>query len=247
MQGYLLDAMLPPIRQHNLPCNQNRLIDLKQSVTLTGLASQQFHAGVCGVGALYHVFKMYLGSCGDDLRTWAPGCDGGERSHLVLPIASSLLPRMLKVRRSMDWRTLLVHTMENCVKYWTHTLSRHDDIEYTCTTYDRYKPEFFNLSNMVEVQVGFQAIRVARHDYIFILKLRADDNIAAIEAIARAPVSPMKKVKRKVGYGSSDDDGEEDESLEGWSSSLSCVSRRTSRMPLTHTNRNPPERPASQP
>ena len=33
-----------------------------------------------------------------------------------------------------------------------------------------------------------------------------DYNVAAIEAIAKAPVSPLKKIKRKVGYGDSTED-----------------------------------------
>lgn len=39
--------------------------------------------------------------------------------------------------------------------------------------FDLYKPELFNLSNMVEVQVSFQVVRVGRHDYVFVPKLRA--------------------------------------------------------------------------
>ena len=39
--------------------------------------------------------------------------------------------------------------------------------------FDPYKPEFFHLSNMVEVQVSFQVVRVGRHDYVFVPKLRA--------------------------------------------------------------------------
>lgn len=86
---------------------------------------------------------------------------------------------------------------------------------------------------MVEVQVSFQVVRVGRHDYVFVPKLRAmcllgrdaewvsiscqfqwrnvrtdgdgippnqDYNAAAIEAIAKAPASPQKRIKRKVGY-----------------------------------------------
>ena len=39
--------------------------------------------------------------------------------------------------------------------------------------FERYKPEFFNLSNMVEVQVSFQAIKIGKHDYVFLPKLRS--------------------------------------------------------------------------
>lgn len=36
-----------------------------------------------------------------------------------------------------------------------------------------------------------------------LMGVRQDYNVAAIEAIAKAPVSPLKKIKRKVGYGDS--------------------------------------------
>ena len=39
--------------------------------------------------------------------------------------------------------------------------------------WERYKPEFFNLSNMVEVQVSFQVVQVGKHDYVFLPKLRS--------------------------------------------------------------------------
>ena len=40
-------------------------------------------------------------------------------------------------------------------------------------TFERSKPDAFNLSNMVEAQVSFQVVRVGRHDYVFVPKLRA--------------------------------------------------------------------------
>ncbi|KAI0741498.1 hypothetical protein C8Q80DRAFT_1123385 [Daedaleopsis nitida] len=231
LQRYLLDASLPPIRQHNLPRNHNRLIDLKQLVTLTGLASEKYHDAVRGMGTIR----------GGHLRTWALGCDGEE--SLTLSFSNRILTPAKDTEGKREYglehlinpfnvlRPLLrseVHTVENHVEYWSRTEHRPDDVKNSCPRFDRYKPEFFNLSNMVEVQVSFQAIRVARHDYVFIPKLQAlcllhrtaevvslrqNYYIAAIEAIARAPVSPMKKVKQKVGYGSSDDNEGEEEAL----------------------------------
>ena len=40
-------------------------------------------------------------------------------------------------------------------------------------TFTRLKPEFFNVSNMVEVQIGFQVFRVGRSEYVFVPKLRS--------------------------------------------------------------------------
>ncbi|KAI0688833.1 hypothetical protein C8Q76DRAFT_635121 [Earliella scabrosa] len=250
LQGFLLESTLPPLRQFHIPRNQNRLIDMKQSVTLTGLGSQYFHSAVRGVSTIYHAFKMHLSARGCQLRTWAPECDGGESLTLTFSNRILMSAKDGEGEKKQDLgqfvdpfnvlRPLLrteVHTAENHVDYWKRTLhTSQDEIDIT---FEQYKPEFFNLSNLVEVQVSFQAVRVGRHDYVFVPKMRAlcllsreaeavccpsagqdqqsdgasvqDYNIAAIEAIAKAPVSPLKKIKRKVGYG----DSTEEESDKG--------------------------------
>ena len=72
-----------------IPRNHNRLIDMKQAVTLTGLGSQSFHTAVRGVSAVYHAFKMHLSAKGCQLRTWAPGCDAGQ--SLTLTFSNRIL------------------------------------------------------------------------------------------------------------------------------------------------------------
>ena len=94
-------------------------------------------------------------------------------------------------------------------------------------------PNAITLTNLVELQVSFTAIRVKRNDYVFVPKLRSicvldrsvekvsilfqpktvillltkgphcrlqDFNAAAIRSLSKKPVSPLKKMKRKVGY-----------------------------------------------
>ena len=43
----------------------------------------------------------------------------------------------------------------------------------TFRRYNKVKPETFQVTHLVEVQIGFAAIRLARHEYIFLPKLRA--------------------------------------------------------------------------
>ncbi|KAI0746129.1 hypothetical protein C8Q76DRAFT_765114 [Earliella scabrosa] len=220
LQGFLLESTLPPVRQFHIPRNPNRLIDMKQTVTLTGLGSQYFHSAVRGVSTVYHAFKMHLSTRGC--------CDGGESLTLTFSNRILMSAKDGEGERKQDLaefvdpfnilRPLLrteIHTAENHVDYWKRTVDapHGEEPEFI---FDPYKPEFFHLSNMVEVQVSFQVVRVGRHDYVFVPKLRAmclldreaesvcltclrEYNIAAIEAISKTPVSPLKKVKRKSG------------------------------------------------
>ena len=40
-------------------------------------------------------------------------------------------------------------------------------------SFEQMKPDFLNLSHMVEVQASFQAVRVGKREYVFIPKLRS--------------------------------------------------------------------------
>ena len=44
----------------SIPRNLNRLIDLKQSVTLTGLGTVGFDDAVCGMQTIYQVFSNHV-------------------------------------------------------------------------------------------------------------------------------------------------------------------------------------------
>lgn len=105
------------------------------------------------------------------------------------------------------------------------------------------QPELLNLSNMVDVQFAIHLVKVGRQEYVFVPKLRAvcllgkqaehvrlfvhrswiillicisqDHNLASIRAItSRRPVSPLKKVKRKVGYGQDGAESKDDSCAE---------------------------------
>ncbi|KAI0730682.1 hypothetical protein C8Q76DRAFT_612543 [Earliella scabrosa] len=222
LQGFLLEAILPPVRQCQLPRNHNRLIDMKQAVTLTGLGSQHFHTAVRGVSAIYQAFKMHLSARGCQLRTWAPGCDAGQSLTLTFSNRILMSARDAEGETKQDLgrfvdpfnilRPLLrteVHTMENHVDYWKRTSDK--TAQETIVRFEPFKPEMFNLSNMVEVQVSFQVVRVGRHDYVFVPKLRAMCLLnREAELVTKAPVVPRKTIKRKVGYGNGVEDGQEE-------------------------------------
>ncbi|KAI1782625.1 hypothetical protein LXA43DRAFT_1068451 [Ganoderma leucocontextum] len=112
---------------------------------------------------------------------------------------------------------LEVHTTDNVVEYWERRQGGDSSKEYA-----EIKSVLFMLINLVEVQVSFVIVRVAHQEHMFIPKLRAiclldrvvetDYNLSAIHCLASGQLSSLKKVKRKVGYGtpSSDESGNND-------------------------------------
>ncbi|KAH9846573.1 hypothetical protein C2E23DRAFT_743815, partial [Lenzites betulinus] len=80
MQGFLVQTNLPPLWRNQIPANTNHLIDLRQSVTLTGLGSEQFENATLAMLAIYHRFQTYL--AGYMLRPWQP-----ERTHNHLAVS----------------------------------------------------------------------------------------------------------------------------------------------------------------
>ncbi|KAI1789299.1 hypothetical protein LXA43DRAFT_974333 [Ganoderma leucocontextum] len=207
VQGYLIDAMLPPVRQYHIPHNANRIINMKQAVTLTGLGVEHFDKDA-------HLICRRCQLC-----DWKPGHNGED---LMLTFTNRYLtPSILAVENKdaqgetpFDLAELIdplnilrphlrseVHIQENVVEYWQRSENN---------VFSHIKPDMFNTGNLVEVQVGFVTVRLSRQEYIFLPRLRAlcllshvvekDYNNHVIQAISSKPVSPLTKVKRKVGY-----------------------------------------------
>ncbi|KAI1785251.1 hypothetical protein LXA43DRAFT_1066092 [Ganoderma leucocontextum] len=154
IQGFIIDLNLPPLRKYHILQNSSRLIDFKQSVTLTGL-----------------VFANHISKSGGHLREWVPGRD---QQDLTLTFASRYLTSsrdageepLADLAEFVDpfnvLRPLLrgeVHTVDNVVEYWERRkYSEGFD-------YDAVKPFMFAFTSLVEVQVSFMI-------YAFIPKLR---------------------------------------------------------------------------
>ena len=215
IQGFITDAKLPPIRQYkyvssmfglrilyslccSIPHNLNRLIDLKQSVTITGLGTKEFDTAVHGIQTLYQAFSNHVVRAGGRLRKWTPGRDNQD---LMLTFANRYLTLSRNVgdEPSEDLSTTVdpfnvlrpilrgeVHTADNVVEYWERRGEESRYIYYLLSSfnsiftissfsveYAQIKPGLFALTNLVEVQVSFAAIRVSRQEYVFIPKLRA--------------------------------------------------------------------------
>ncbi|KAM5534257.1 hypothetical protein V8D89_012082 [Ganoderma adspersum] len=212
--GKLCILALRPIDVHNVEEAvlrvQGFVID---SITLTGLGTVGFDDAVRGMQTIYQVFSNHVSRAGSHLRTWTPGRDGQD---LTLTFANRYLTSNCDVGNETSTdpsvidpfnilRPLIkneVHTADNVVEYWEHREKDNSEI------YVESKPGIFAVTNLVEAQVSFAIIRVARQEYVFVPKLRA---ICLLDCVVET-LSLLKKVKRKVGYGRShsDDSGNED-------------------------------------
>ncbi|PIL29422.1 hypothetical protein GSI_09474 [Ganoderma sinense ZZ0214-1] len=185
VQGFITDAKLPPVRQYNIPRNLNRLIDLKQSITLTGLGSEGFDSAVHGIQIIYQVLSNHVARAGGRLREWTPG---RENQDLTLTFANRYLTssRDAGEEPSVDLSTIVdpfnvvrpilrgeVHTADNVVEYWE---------------------------------------RRGEEPSLWKLTMIKDYNVSAIRCLASGQLSLLKKVKRKVGYqtSSSEESGNDD-------------------------------------
>ena len=105
-------------------------MNLKQSVTLTGLGAERFDCAVRGAQSIYQMFKADLTRRGCQLRDWTPGRDG---YNLTLTASNRYLTSLrdaggepaLDLGEVVDplnvLRPLLqteVYIQENVVEYW---------------------------------------------------------------------------------------------------------------------------------
>ena len=114
----------------SIPRNSNRLIDMKQSVTLTGLGAETFNSSVRGVGALYNLFSAELQRRGSRLRPWSPSHEGTNvalafGNRYLTSQKDALGEQPLTIRDTIDPFDVLgpllrteVHLPENAVQYW---------------------------------------------------------------------------------------------------------------------------------
>ena len=183
--------------RRSIPCNPNRLIDLKQSITLSGVGIAQFESAVKGLLVIYQMFEAEVARTGNKLRPWQTRRDSDD---LVLHFANRILTSRKDAgeEEAVDLESVIdplnvlrpllrgeVHLQDNVVEYWEQRLQgdgtksvRHvlglcrADIDRT-RTYARITPDRLPLAGLVEVQVGFSAVRLGHQEYVFLPKLRA--------------------------------------------------------------------------
>ena len=114
----------------SIPHNANHIIDIKQSVTLTGLGNEHFDKAVQGVSLIYQMFKGHLARCGCQLHDWKPGHDVEDltltfTNRYLTPSKDAQGETPFDLGEIVDplnvLRPLLrseVHTQENVVEYW---------------------------------------------------------------------------------------------------------------------------------
>ena len=119
----------------SIPRNLNRLIDIKQTITLTGLGTDAFDAAVHGIQTIHQVFHNHVTRGGSRLRDWVPGRDGQD---LTLTFTNRYLtsPRDVGGEASVDLSQVVdpfnilrplikgeTHTTDNVMEYWERKAS----------------------------------------------------------------------------------------------------------------------------
>ncbi|KAH9939696.1 uncharacterized protein BXZ73DRAFT_43519 [Epithele typhae] len=213
LQGYLVEANLPPVRKMDIPRSNHRLISMSQSVVISGLGEDLFKDAVQGALCVYQVYQRLIETLHGKLREWSLVDRSG---HLAIQFGNRLLSRgkeaadneVVDLADVVDPFNVLrlvlrdhVHTTDNAVQYWERT------VKNSKATYSKIKPHQINISNLVELQIAFTVVRLPRQEYVFVPKLCS---ICVLDrAVERRAKSPRRLMKRKVGYGESDKDDAE--------------------------------------
>ncbi|KAM5544601.1 hypothetical protein V8D89_001499 [Ganoderma adspersum] len=66
VQGFIIEASLPPMHQVDIP------------FTLTELGTDGFDLAVRGIQTIHQVLSNHVSRAGGHLRNWTPGCDGQD-------------------------------------------------------------------------------------------------------------------------------------------------------------------------
>ncbi|KAI0340233.1 hypothetical protein BDW22DRAFT_1334836 [Trametopsis cervina] len=210
IQGYIFRCNLPPIhRSEQLPKNT---LAAKQSVVLTGLNCEAFNAA----GRAIIEIHSYLSSTLPDgsLQAWTPAKDddsiclefsnryfmSGDRVDKLdsIPFTREVDPKGILHGRIQG----LTHTEENEVLYFEKSCSTNPNHSYTPCNPVSIRP-----GQLVELQVAFGTVPISKGRHIMLSKLRSiciisrqDINTSLFDKIKNPPVSPLKKIKRRVGY-----------------------------------------------
>ncbi|KAI0788939.1 hypothetical protein BC629DRAFT_1288231, partial [Irpex lacteus] len=209
IQGYMIRSELPPVlRKDRIPKNP---VTAKQSVVITGLGGEQFEDCVRAIMAIHTQFAAQFPP--DVLLPWAPQNEDG---HVCLEFSNRYFSPIsdpgaaLEFDTSVDPQGILKnldvagkHTEDNKVLYYERVAKK----TQTGFTYLPCRPTVLRVGHLVELQVSFSAIPIARGRYIMLRKLRSicDLNEAIIQETTGTRIPPVRAIKRTVGY---DDDSD---------------------------------------
>ncbi|KAI0336905.1 hypothetical protein BDW22DRAFT_1302684, partial [Trametopsis cervina] len=203
VQGYLLRCALPPVyRIEQIPKNARAA---KQAVTLTGLGCEAFDTA----GRAIMEIHSYLSDTLPDgsLQPWTPMKDedciclefsnryftlgGNMTDGESIPFPKAVDPNGVLGRYAPE----LKHTDDNEVLYFERKNSENPK-NYT---YVSCNPAAIRPGQLVELQVAFGTVPISKGRHIMLSKLRS---ICVISRRVQdnTPTSPLKKIKRSVGY-----------------------------------------------
>ncbi|KAI0083655.1 hypothetical protein BDY19DRAFT_899974, partial [Irpex rosettiformis] len=204
LQGFMLRCNLPPItRNDQLPKNP---LAVKQSVVLTDLGNKEFEAAARGVLEIHTLFASTLPD--NSLVPWKPMKDGEfvclEFSNRYFSLGRNSSSGLIELDKDVDPLGILrarcptgEHTEDNVVLYY----EQHLDPESKEKAYVTCKPVRVRVGQLVEIQVSFCVVPIAKGRYTMLSKLRSVCILGNPIQEASQRLSPLKKTKRSVGYG----------------------------------------------
>ncbi|KAI0338187.1 hypothetical protein BDW22DRAFT_1338408 [Trametopsis cervina] len=233
VQGYILRCNLPPIyRSEQLPKNT---LAAKQSVMLTGLNCEAFNTAGRAIIEIHSYLSSTLPDGSLQAWTPAKDEGSiclefsnryfmsGDRVDELdsIPFTKEVDPKGILHGHMQG----LAHTEENEVLYFEKSRS----MDLKTYTYTACHPISIRPGQLVELQVTFGTVPISKGRHIMLSKIRSiciisrqvqdvskankyarvqsiqDINTDVFDKIKNPPVSPLKKVKRRVGYMTSAD------------------------------------------
>ncbi|KAM5543767.1 hypothetical protein V8D89_002384 [Ganoderma adspersum] len=102
VQGFIIEASLPPMHQVDIP------------LTLTGLGTDGFDLAVHGVQTIHQVLSNHVSRAGGCLRNWTPGHDGQDLTlmfgnldynlSVIRVLTSGQLSLLKKIKRKVGYK-----------------------------------------------------------------------------------------------------------------------------------------------
>ncbi|KAF7789840.1 hypothetical protein EIP86_000786 [Pleurotus ostreatoroseus] len=224
VQGFLVDAHLPPIRARSQLASVP--VRTQQTVMLSGVSSRQFGTAIAAIGQIVEVFNAQCTR--DELLPWSPRivqghptltlssryftADGGSTKHDMRAFPEDLDPYNILRNAVPDG----LYTEDNEVLYYERRkFSNSDTLKYVTV-----QPTAFKIGQLVQAQLAFMLVPRGKGKYGLILRLRSlcilshavtdDCSRAQLENFTATPEALAPRMKRRVGYLAEDEDKDDD-------------------------------------